>query len=252
MRLLVDFLCRFGWGLSVALVLTPSALVPAGFFRVNMLVVLGLATFAALLCGQVLPAQAWILPAAAAVTAWMASVAWFAERPRPGMLLCTITALLLAAATGVVPFTPGENAAGGWATGWPGVGVALLSGLVTGLTVHAMLLGHWYLNAPGMRVDVLRRMIDIALVAWAVQLVVSASAALTVGPVATATAGGPTTLALLWLRWLAGLVGLPVLLWLSRKTLDIPNTQSATGILYVACLAAILGELTAQLLSVAA
>ena len=41
-------------------------------------------------------------------------------------------------------------------------------------------------------------------------------------------------------------------LWLSRKTLDIPNTQSATGILYVACLAAILGELTAQLLSVAA
>jgi hypothetical protein len=31
-------------------------------------------------------------------------------------------------------------------------------------------------------------------------------------------------------------------------TLDIPNTQSATGILYVACLAVILGELTAQLL----
>ena len=51
---------------------------------------------------------------------------------------------------------------------------------------------------------------------------------------------------------LAGLAGLPVLLWLSRKTLEIPNTQSATGILYVACLAAILGELTAQLLSVAA
>ena len=37
---------------------------------------------------------------------------------------------------------------------------------------------------------------------------------------------------------------------MSRKTLDIPNTQSATGILYVACLAVILGELTAQLLAV--
>ena len=60
-------------------------------------------------------------------------------------------------------------------------------------------------------------------------------------------AGGTAT-ALLSLRWLAGLVGLPVLLVMSRKTLDIPNTQSATGILYVACLAAILGELTAQLL----
>ena len=78
MRLLVDFLCRFGWGLSVALVLTPSSLVPAGFFRVNMLVVLGLATFAALLCGQPLPAHTWLLPAAAAVTAWMASMVWFA------------------------------------------------------------------------------------------------------------------------------------------------------------------------------
>jgi putative Ca2+/H+ antiporter (TMEM165/GDT1 family) len=61
-------------------------------------------------------------------------------------------------------------------------------------------------------------------------------------------ATGGTATALLALRWLAGLVGLPVLLVMSRKTLDIPNTQSATGILYVACLAAILGELTSQLL----
>jgi len=61
-------------------------------------------------------------------------------------------------------------------------------------------------------------------------------------------AGGITAGALLTLRWLAGLVGLPILLVLARKTLDIPNTQSATGILYVASLAAILGELTAQLL----
>ena len=248
MSLLVDFLCRFGWGLSVALVLTPSSLVPAGFFRVNMLVVLGLATFAALLCGQALPAHTWLLPAAAAVTAWMASIVWFAERTRPGIVLCVITALLLAAATAVVQVA-GD---GTLARGWPHVGVALLSGLVTGLTVHAMLLGHWYLNAPGMRVDVLRRMIDIALAAWAVQLVVATAAALPAGALAAGTTGGPTTMALVSLRWLAGLAGLPVLLWLSRKTLEIPNTQSATGILYVACLAAILGELTAQLLSVAA
>jgi hypothetical protein len=248
MRLLVDFLCRFGWGLSVALVLTPAALVPAGFFRVNMLVVLGLATFAALLSGQTLPAFGWLLPAAAAATAWMASIAWFAERSRPGIVLCTATAALLAAATAVVHLTPGGNTASDWAS----VGGALLSGLVTGLTVHAMLLGHWYLNAPGMRVDVLRRMIDVAFVAWGAQLVVSVAAALPAGTAAFGGAGGGTTTALASLRWLAGLAGLPVLLWLSRKTLDVPNTQSATGILYVACLAAILGELTAQLLSVAA
>ena len=258
MRLLVDFLCRFGWGLSMALVLTPAALVPAGFFRVNMLVVLGLATFAALLCGQSFPGLGWLLPAAAAVTAWMASVAWYAERTRPGMILCGVTAVLLAAATTLVQFAPGgatggtEWSVGNGASGWTGVGVALLSGLVTGLTVHAMLLGHWYLNAPGMRVDVLRRMIDVALVAWGVQLVVALAWVGLAGATNASVSGGPTTLALVSLRWLAGLAGLPVLLWLSRKTLDIPNTQSATGILYVACLAAILGELTAQLLAVAA
>jgi len=258
MRLLVDFLCRFGWGLSMALVLTPAALVPAGFFRVNMLVVLGLATFAALLCGQSFPGLGWLLPAAAAVTAWLASVAWYAERTRPGMVLCGVTAVLLAAATTLVQFAPGgatggtEWSVGNGASGWTGVGVALLSGLVTGLTVHAMLLGHWYLNAPGMRVDVLRRMIDVALVAWGVQLVVALAWVGLAGATNASVSGGPTTLALVSLRWLAGLAGLPVLLWLSRKTLDIPNTQSATGILYVACLAAILGELTAQLLAVAA
>ena len=249
MTLLIDFLCRFGWGLSVALVLTPATLVPAGFFRVNMLVVLGLATFAALLSGQTLPAFGWLLPAAAAVTAWMASIAWFAERPRPGIILCVVTALLLAAATALVQVATDENTAGGWGN----VGGALLSGLVTGLTVHAMLLGHWYLNAPGMRVDVLRRMIDVAFAAWAAQLVVAAAVAMMpAGTAAAGASGGPTTMALVSLRWLAGLAGLPVLLWLSRKTLEIPNTQSATGILYVACLAAILGELTAQLLSVVA
>lgn len=262
MRLLVDFLCRFGWGLSIALVLTPAALVPAGFFRVNMLVVLGLATFAALLSGQSLPGPGWLLPATAAVTAWMASIAWYAERPRPGIVLCGATALLLAAATTLVQFAPGGETAGistsglanGWtmANGWTGVGGALLSGLVTGLTVHAMLLGHWYLNAPGMRVDVLRRMIDVALLAWGGQVLVSLTGAWLTTAATAGVSGGPTTLALVSLRWLAGLAGLPVLLWLSRKTLDIPNTQSATGILYVACLAAILGELTAQLLAVAA
>jgi len=162
---------------------------------------------------------------------------------------------LLALATALVqwvPATPGAATVANWGAGWPGVGIALLSGLVTGLTVHAMLLGHWYLNAPGMRVDVLRRMIDVALVAWGVQLVVALAAVLATGAATASVSGGPTTLALVSLRWLAGLAGLPVLLWLSRKTLDIPNTQSATGILYVACLAAILGELTAQLLAVAA
>ena len=234
MRLLLDFLCRFAWGLSLALVLTPAALVPGGFFRVNLLVVMGLATFAALVARAAAPGWPWVVLAAAAVVAWMGSVAWLGEKRRAGLLLIAACAALLAGAVGLVA-GDGRATLGG-----------LLSGAVSGLTVHAMLLGHWYLNAPGMRVDVLRRMIDFALVAWGLQAAVSGAAVVPWVPPADATAT-----ALLSLRWLAGLVGLPVLLVMARKTLDIPNTQSATGILYVGCLAAILGELTAQLLAAA-
>ena len=240
MTLLIDFLCRFGWGLAAGLVLTPVRLVPAGFFRINLLVVMGLATFAALLAATAIPGAVVWLAGSAAVVAWLGSVAWLAQRDRPGIASCLASGLLLAAAVAIVAAGPSGGVAPGQTL------AALLSGLVVGLTVHAMLLGHWYLNAPGMRIDALQRMIDVALAAWAAQFVVAVVAA---APHVGQLAGTDrATLAILALRWLAGLVGLPVLLWMSRKTLDIPNTQSATGILYVACLSAITGELAGQLL----
>jgi len=247
MNLLLEFFCRFGWGMAAGLVLTPATLVPAGFFRVNLLVVLGLATGAAVIASG-LPADvpadvtAGWATALAAVVAWVGSVAWLGERVGAGRLLCVATAVLLAAATVLATGGGSDGTGSRWLPG----GAALVSGLVSGLAVHAMLLGHWYLNAPGMRVDALRRMIDLALAAWGVQAVVSL-AGLAVGE----SPPGTTAQALVVLRWLAGIVGLPILLVMARKTLDIPNTQSATGILYVACLAAILGELTSQLLQAA-
>ena len=42
---------------------------------------------------------------------------------------------------------------------------------------------------------------------------------------------------------------LPPLCWMTARTLKIPNTQSATGILYVVVIMSFTGELTAQLLS---
>jgi hypothetical protein len=55
-------------------------------------------------------------------------------------------------------------------------------------------------------------------------------------------------LLLAW-RWLAGLLAVAVLVWMTWQTLKIPNTQSATGILYVVVIATFLGELASQLLS---
>jgi len=252
--LLIDFLCRFGCGLAVALCLTSTALVPGGFFRVNLLVVLGLATFAGLLAGTAGLTTVAALLAGMAVVSWIGSVLMFADRRRGGLLCCAVAAGLGGIAT-VLAGDPSPLASVG----------RLASGCLIGLTVNAMLLGHWYLNAPGMRVDALRRSIDQTLMAWGLLLACTLAAA---GWQAVAVAGtggdwfarvarglaasdrlDQTGMALLSLRWLAGLLGLPVLLVMSRKTLEIPNTQSATGILYVACLAVILGELTAQLLA---
>ena len=262
MNLLVDFLCRFSFGLALALCFTPSTLVPSGFFRVNTLVLLGITTLAALLSSTLgLSVNIWLLSTAALV-AWFGSVFWYADRRLAGLSCCGVAATFCGLAT--VQF--GESTIAQ-------AGVQMLSGCLIGFTVNAMLLGHWYLNAPGMRVDVLRRSIDqtlfvwgllfcsvVAMVVWDFNTGGHADATLFNNVFRAVTSAAPggngsldeTGLALLCLRWLAGLLGLPVLLWMSRMTLDIPNTQSATGILYVACLAVILGELTAQLLGMTA
>ena len=243
MNLLLEFLCRFSWGLAFGLAVTPSSLVPAGFFRVNLLVVMGLCTFAALVAASAAPGIAWIIAAVAAVAAWMGSVAWFGEKRRAGMAIVLICVVFTAGLTAWLAVRGDASGTVG-AAGPVGAAAALVSGLVTGLTVHAMLMGHWYLNAPGMRVDVLVRLTWVAVAAVAVQFLIAAAGVPRLLPLA----GDPATIALISLRWLAGLVGLPILLVMSQKTLEIPNTQSATGILYVACLAAITGELAAQLL----
>lgn len=259
MTLLIDFLCRFSCGLALALCLTSSTLVSGGFFRVNTLVLLGLSTFAALLSWTAGLGLVAGLMGLTAFIAWVGSVLWYAERRRGGLICCGLVALLAGVATAAATDLQ-INA----------IGLRLLSGLLLGLTINAMLLGHWYLNAPGMQIIALRRSIDQTLLAWGLllaavlvavgwQMVVHRQPGAgwfgQLGRAAAVAATGSvvsldqTGVALLWLRWLAGLVGLPVLLVMSRKTLDIPNTQSATGILYVACLAVILGELTAQLLA---
>jgi len=232
MNLLVDFLCRAGFGMALGLALTPARDVPGGFFRANLLVIMGAATFAAL--GVAAGGWTWLLPAAAAVAAWIGGVLWLAGRSTGGMIACLVCAKALAAATLL----------GGGPAG-------LVSGAVVGLTLHAMLLGHWYLNAPGMRVDVLRRMIDFALVAWGIECLLAMPGALERVHAWSSGGADRATLALSALRSIGGLVGLPVLLVMSRQTLAIPNTQSATGILYVACLAAITGDLAARLLAAA-
>ena len=123
--------------------------------------------------------------------------------------------------------------------------VAIVSGLVLGLVFAAMLLGHWYLNAPGMELAPLRRLLVVAAVAVVVQMVVVGAGLVaessyrperlaTVGCCSSRCAGRSASSAC------------SALLWMAWQTLKIPNTQSATGILYVAVIGVFVGELTGR------
>ena len=120
-------------------------------------------------------------------------------------------------------------------------------GLLLGVTMAAMLLGHWYLNTPTMKMLPLQRLVILMGIAVALRALVSGSGlAMEINHDMLST----TTWVFVAMRWLSGIFGTGLLVAMTWQTLKIPNTQSATGILYVGVICTFLGELTSQLLSV--
>jgi hypothetical protein len=252
MTLLGQFVLRLVFGTSLAMACTPSKLVTSGYYRNNLYVLLGLNSLAGLVAwaggGSEGPLPIWP-PLVAAVASYVGAVCWLYEKPRPGT-----AALVLIAATALT----GAWLSGAQAESAPAALRALryldplLGGLVLGVTFAAMLLGHWYLNAPGMSLKPLKRLV---LAMFAAVVLRTVFAALGLGLELAETAHveqGQWDLGrwlFVGLRWLAGLIGASVVAVATWKTLKIPNTQSATGILYVGVIGTFLGELMSQLLS---
>jgi hypothetical protein len=186
---------------------------------------------------------AW-LPLVSSVLSYVGSVFWLYEKPRPGLTsLWGIVGLSLAGGLMTTDFARAST--------WIAKVLTWLdmptSGLVLGITMAAMLLGHWYLNSPTMALAPLKRLVAIMGVVIAVRAVVCATGAV----LEWQMAGPPETvrIMLLAVRWLFGLVLAGAATWMSWQTLKIPNTQSATGILYVGVIATFLGELVSLMLS---
>jgi hypothetical protein len=232
MELLAQFVLRLAFGLAVGMAITSPRQVPSGFYRNHLYVTLGLTTLAALSLAALHPIAMW-LAIGSAVISYVGSVCWLYEAKRLGTgAMWAVAALSLWSVLLCGP------------TGLLGVAGVVTSGLVLGLTAAAMLLGHWYLNSPGMELAPLRRLIIAAAVAVCLQAIVS-----TVGLVTLWRMQFPVPLHWVLLRWSFGIVGVEATLWMAWQTLKIPNTQSATGILYVAVIGAFVGELAASLLS---
>ncbi len=260
MDVLAQFLLRLSFGLAVGMTITLSRRVSSGYYRNHLLVILGLTTLAALVLS---PGASWgmWLAATAAVISYLGSVCWMVDASRAGAVLLWLVAASSLAAAFVaqsncpeppVPLTAASGNSGTVSAPQDRSQAAatlrsisvVTSGLLLGITMAAMLLGHWYLNSPGMELAPLRRLLIAIVLAVAAQMLVSA-----IGLAGEWRGLSPNWLMFVLLRWLFGLLGVLALVGMAWKTLDIPNTQSATGILYVAVIGAFVGELVSLLLS---
>ena len=129
----------------------------------------------------------------------------------------------------------------------------LTSAALLGGTCTAMILGHWYLVIPSMKVSYLQSMVKLHIVSLVLRIAVVAAAILVA--VMTWQPGlGPSFRhyaqsldgIFFWMRMLFGLAGPSVLAWLTWETAKIQSTQSATGILYVDLFTVVVGELLAK------
>lgn len=256
MALLTQFLLRLAFGLAVGMAITPSAKVSSGFFRNHLYVTLGLTTLAALVATG-LSGIVVAVAALAAACSYVGSVCWLYESKRSGQTMIWLVAglSLLAAWMGATIGRFSLLAESPTEAVTPSAGLAgnlmlvsvVTSGLLLGLTTAAMLLGHWYLNSPGMEPAPLRRLLAMAAIAVGLQMIVGGVGLAIV--VSSGTHVPPSWWMFVVLRWSFGLIGVLALLWMAWQTLKIPNTQSATGILYVAVMGVFVGELASGLLS---
>ncbi|HEY3176457.1 MAG TPA: hypothetical protein VGK94_11945 [Candidatus Polarisedimenticolia bacterium] len=139
---------------------------------------------------------------------------------------------------------------------------AVSAGLVPGSALIAMILGHYYLNVPGLSIGHLQRLtlvfLGTVIVRGAVVLFSVARSREALSPLmgllldtgSLMQPGGldPFVLVLLLLHVLFGVVASGAMAFMAWRTALISSTQSATGILYVALLMTIMGELASRYL----
>ena len=126
---------------------------------------------------------------------------------------------------------------------------AITSALVLGLVSGAMLFGHWYLIDLDMPVDYLRtyvRILGAVLIADLVALGLAILLPAIFGNAAAAAAVHDLFVShagLLAVRLILGPIATIILVWMCWQTLKIPQTMAATGLLYIAVMSVLVGEM---------
>ncbi|MBX3442579.1 MAG: hypothetical protein KF774_09225 [Planctomyces sp.] len=250
--MIAQFTLRLIFGMALTWCWMPRSEVTCGFFRIQMLVAVGLGVLGLLEVGSLPavesatsllgPMALRILCGVVVVASFLGSVYWTLARRAGGAILC-----------GVVLFASGAALVGGisrelfrtTSSGALAVGSELAAGWLIGGAVTAMLLGHWYLTAPMMKLSPLQRL-NLGLGGAAlVRGAIAAVAWATLDRLAASSTHD------LWLalRWLCGIAAPIIMAVLVRQILRYRNTQSATGVLFAAVILVFIGETTAAVLS---
>ncbi len=149
---------------------------------------------------------------------------------------------------------PAANGASGRVA--PSIALAVSSGvgqaLLGGVTLLAMILGHFYLILPRLAITPLKRLTALFLAALAFRVVVCGAGLWLAG---AGIDGGTKSLVIresvvILPRILFGLVGPLVVGYMIWETVRIRSTQSATGILYAATAMVLIGEASAAWMAV--
>lgn len=233
------FVTLLGAGLVWALAVTSTAEVQSGYFRSCVLVVMGL-IIVALLSGwsEMTSGQAAIL-ISATVGCYGAFIGFSLERLAAAKnFLWIISALLLGA---IVFRTEGPSTqSAGYTLASDLVGAGLL-----GVSMAAMLLGHYYLTAPWMSLAPLKRLVLGIVAASGARAGIELCRVFGTGfvdpVVLDQTMDWIFYVGFIWLVGVAGPIVLAILTW---QTLKIKATQAATGILYVIVIFTLIGEVT--------
>jgi hypothetical protein len=245
--LLADFAVRLAFGLATAMVLVPWRAVPPPFFRTQAQIALGVLVLAALDQARAggTGIAFWTI-VTGAVLAYISSVAWGLGLPRlsvPASALCAVSAVLWLI----------EASPSGAATEWALLAASRASsGFLLGAVLCSMLLGHYYLTAPAMTIDPLKRSIALVAIGLVVRavLAVSGFAMWRWGVAGHGSSAGDSDALVLFIgRFGMGFLAAGIATYMTWKTAQIRSTQSATGILYIAMIFVCFGELMSLVLA---
>jgi hypothetical protein len=226
-----------------------------GHFRITAWITLALAVLALLANGEAVNEVAAPGGQPALVVALTAGSLLYLAVQYSRTEVPAVVAGAVTAAIGVVALLLAAELVRNWP--WWLAGLELLSGmLLLGAVWNGMMLGHWYLNQPGLNPRALGRLTELGLVGVAASAVLGLTAvselanASTEGAVLGLPGFGQSFSLAFYLVWIA-LVGLTgAVVWAARRCVSLKSIQSATGLLYVAVLSAGVSEFLVRYLMV--